>query len=240
MSKTRSILEAVFDDAPLPEACQACRADLAAYVDAELDARAASSLFPTVAKHLASCTDCLQEYEELSNLLSLERRKLLQKPPASPAFDFGYLPSKDSTPAPRPWRLDDLGRLIVAFSTDLLRSLQGPALQPAYLKSAAGPTFELELAEDLDDLHVTIQAEPQAQQPDQVDLVVSVDIPSRGGWPNLAGSTVTLRRSPEELVDEQDTDPFGNVLFEDVSAQDLPSLVLTITPLPSVRPHPPG
>lgn len=229
MSKTRSILEAVFDDAPLPEACQACRASLAAYVDAELAAQPAAGLYPMVAEHLAGCTDCLQVYKELSSLLSLERQGQLQPPPAKPTFDFGYLPQKAGTPTQRPWRLDELGRLIVALSADLLHSLQGPALQPSYLKGEAGAGFELVLAEGLDDLQVSIHAEPRPRQPGRIDLAVGVDIPSRGGWPNLAGSAVTLRRG-SDVLDQQDTDAFGKVVFEDVPVDDLPSLSFEIAP----------
>ena len=35
------------------------------------------------------------------------------------------------------WRLDALGRLVIQFSADLLRSLAAPALQPGYLKGDA-------------------------------------------------------------------------------------------------------
>ena len=53
MSKTRAILEAVFDEAPLAEACQACQGGLAAYVDAELDGQPAASLLPAISEHLS-------------------------------------------------------------------------------------------------------------------------------------------------------------------------------------------
>ena len=73
-----------------------------------------------------------------------------------------------------------------------------------------------------------ISAEAQRRDPQLLTLEVAVDIPSRGGWPNLAGSAVILRRGPDELIDEQETDAFGKVTFEDVRVEDLPLLVFEI------------
>ena len=39
---------------------------------------------------------------------------------------------------------------------------------------------------------------------------------------------MTLRRDAEEVVDEQETDAFGKVVFEDVRAEDVPLLVFEI------------
>lgn len=234
MSKTKAILQAVFDEAPPTSACPDCQANLSAYVEAELDGQPAASLYPAVAEHLATCVACAAEYHDLVSLLTLERRGMFEQPPRPAAFDFGYLPPPPATspaqPAGRPWRLDALGRLVVQFSADLVRSLQRPALQPAYLKSGTEGGFEWTLVEGLDDLQVSIHAEPQARQPERVDLTVNVDIPSRGGWPNLAGSIVTLRREAGELVEVQETDAFGQAAFVGVTAEDLSSLVVEITP----------
>ena len=38
---------------------------------------------------------------------------------------------------------------------------------------------------------------------------------------------MTLRRG-DDLLDEQETDPFGKVVFEDVPAEDLPALLFEI------------
>lgn len=228
MSKTKSILHAVFDDTTLPDTCAVCRDSLAAYVDAELDGQPAAGLFPAVAAHLAACADCPQEYAELKQLLASARHGQLEQPPVGAVFDFAYLPAAPKTPARQAWRLDELGRLVIQFSADLLRGLQGPAWQPGYLKREAAPAYRYELAGENDDLNVHITAGPAGRDPQVLTVEVDVDIPSRGGWPNLAGSTVTLRRADGSVVEVQETDAFGKVVFEDVPVADLLEVVFEV------------
>jgi hypothetical protein len=258
MSTIQAILAAVFDDAPLAEACQVCQANLAAYVEAEFDDKPAAALFSAVAEHLTTCDDCRQEAAELRWLLTMERQGLFEQPPAAGEFDFGYLQTGpfseerssrlaqigpffgersnlDPTevpqapmPARQPWRLDAVGRLIIQFSADLLRSLQPPAFQPSYLKGAVPASLTYALVAEVKDLDVRIRVEPARRDPQRATVEVEVDIPSRGGWPNLAGSAVTLRRGAEDVLDRQQTDAFGKVVFEDVATEDVPTLVFEI------------
>lgn len=227
-SQVRSILRALLEDDSFPTPdCAPCQEQLAAFVDAELAGQTASAAFSAAAAHLDRCSTCQQAYQELKTLLQLEQAGELAAPPAPPSFDFGYLPARPALRPARPWRLDDLGRLVIQFTADLLASLQGPALQPAGLKGDAAAGLRYELAGALDDLAVRIEAEPQSDGPQRLTVEVEVDIPSRGGWPHLAGSVVTLRRG-DELLDQQETDPFGRAVFEDVLAADLPLLDFTI------------
>ena len=231
-SHVQTILQALFEDEgfPTPE-CAPCQEQLAAYVDAELAGQPAGARFPTVAPHLGQCSACRQAYQELKALLALERSGELAAPPVAPSFDFGYLPARTAQPAAapavRPWRLDELGRLVIQWTADLLASLQGPALQPAMLKSGAPAGVRYELAGAVDDLAVRIEAEPQRGDPQRWTVEVEVDIPSRGGWPHLAGSIVTLRRG-DETLGQQETDPFGKAVFENVSTAALPQLSFTV------------
>ncbi len=101
-------------------------------------------------------------------------------------------------------------------------------MQPAMLKSSAPVGLCYELSDELEDLRVRIEAEPQRDDPQRMAVEVEVDIPSRGGWPHLAGTIVTLRRG-EAVLDQQETDPFGKALFDDVPAADLPQLVFEIS-----------
>lgn len=232
--QVQSILQAIFADEghPTPD-CAPCQEQLAAFVDAELAGQPADQRFPAVALHLGQCATCQQAYQELRALLALELAGELATPPAPASFDFSYLPGRPAAAAapaqPKPWRLDALGRLVIEFSAELLRSLPGPALQPALLKSDAPAGLRYELADAVDDLAVRIEAEPQPRNPQRLTVEVEVDIPSRGGWPHLAGSVVALRRG-DELLDRQETDPFGKAVFEDVAAADLPQLVFEIAP----------
>lgn len=228
----RLVLEAIYDPAALltPE-CQACQAALPGYVEAELDGRNPASLFPDVPAHLAACSDCRQAHEELRALLRLERQGRWEQPPLPTGFDFSYLPPiPTETPLPRFWRLDELGRLVIRLSEAVLRSLQPPVLQPAYLKS--GPSsivFELPLTEAGADLKFALSARQNAHYQDALDLIVDIDVPSRGGWPNLAGIVVSVSRG-EGVVAVQETDAFGQALIEDVPADALAELTIAIGP----------
>lgn len=116
---------------------------------------------------------------------------------------------------------------MIQWTAELLASLSGPALQPAMLKSAAPAGLRYELADAVDDLAVRIEAEPQRGDPQRWTVEVAVDIPSRGGWPHLAGSLVTLRRG-DATLDQQETDPYGKALFDDLPASALPQLSFTV------------
>lgn len=232
-TQVHSILRALFDeDAPASPDCAWCASQLAAFVDVELTSSDATARFPAVAAHLDRCLACQQAYGELKALLALEQAGAFVAPPVAPSFDFGYLPRRPTPrpaqPAARPWRLDDLGRLVIQFTAELLAGLQGPALQPALLKGATPAALTYDLTDAMDDLHVRIEAEPQRRNPQQMTIEVEVDVPSRGGWPHLAGSVVTLRRGAD-LIDEQETDAFGKVVFEGVFIEDLPQLSFEIT-----------
>lgn len=233
-TQIHSILRALLEeDTPASPDCAWCASQLAAFVDVELTSNDAKARFPAVAAHLDQCLACQQAYQELLTLLALEQAGDFVAPPVAPSFDFGYLPRRPAPrptqPPGRPWRLDDLGRLVIQFTAELLAGLQGPLLQPAFLKGDAPVALTYELTGQIDDLDVRINAEPQRRNPQRLTVEVAVDIHSRGGWPHLAGSVVTLRRGAD-LIDEQETDAFGKVVFDNVPAADLPLILFEITP----------
>lgn len=226
-----AVLQSIFaDDEPLTPACAACHADLAAYVEADLGGEDAAADFPDVHRHLRQCQDCGQAAAELRTLYALEQGAELEQPPVPGQFDFSYLPpapAPETEPDPNFWRLDELGRLIIEFSETLLRGLQ-PPLQPGYLKSApadAPAHFVLSLGDDLDDLAVSI--ETVQTDAELAALTVAVDIPSRGGWPHLAGIEVTVGKAADVIATEV-TDAFGHALFPGIPLADLPRLRLVI------------
>lgn len=235
-SPTQSILRALFEDETFPTPdCRGCQDQLSAYVEADLAGNDAAAAFPTVHAHLAGCATCQRAHAELRTLLALEQSGRLVEPPVAATFDFRYLPRQavtpqsEAQPSSQPWRLDALGRLIIKFSAELLRGLQGPALQPSYLKSDAPQPLTYTLTGAVDDLDLRINAEPARGDPDRYDVEVEVDVPSRGGWPNLAGSVVALYVKDEE-VDRQETDAFGKALFENVPADALAGVAIMVEP----------
>ncbi len=78
-------------------------------------------------------------------------------------------------------------------------------------------------------MEVTITAEAEPGDSAYCTLAVEVNIPGKGGWPHLAGTTVTLKRG-ETVLGVRQTDAFGLVLFERVPQGELAHLALEITP----------
>ncbi|MFQ5872673.1 MAG: hypothetical protein ACE5JL_02580 [Dehalococcoidia bacterium] len=173
----------------------------------------------------------------ISDLTSLAYGERGVEPPRYPVPELTFLRPEKGGPSQSgriPWHLDELGRLIIEFSAELVRALQPPANQIAYaaVKKSDRPSrvlCQLSLKEVNEDLEVSITAEEMRDDPTLCIVTVEVDIPSRGGWPNLAGSEVALKRGEQEL-ETQLTDVFGEAVFEGIGIDDLAHLVFEITP----------
>jgi hypothetical protein len=240
------LIRALSTDEEDPLTCTECEALLPDYVQAEQNGSGNEARWQPVAVHLASCPACTVARAELVSLLDLTFGEASQPPAPTPAPDLAFLrpalkepadldePAAQSKPAAPPWRLDDLGRMIVELTDELLGALLPPARQPACalagLKSAApGTLFRLPIQAPDAGLNVTIQAETARAAPDRCTLTVSVDIPSRGGWPHLAGTEVTLCQAGRE-PDQEWTDAYGEALFENVPVAKLSGLVIEVLP----------
>jgi hypothetical protein len=213
---------------------------LLAYIDAELNGQDAGTLYPEFRAHLQQVPECQQEYAELKHLLLLERQGQLVEPPTPGKFDWSFLPAS-VTPArgvevqsirPR-WQFDAVGRLILVFSDEIVHALQAPTSQLDYAlqrsEQGSHTRYEFALREEIDDLHVAITVRDNTSQPDQYTLIVETEIPSRGGWPHLGDTAVTLKRD-DKTLDTQWTDPFGKAVFEHIPSGDLADLRIEIAP----------
>lgn len=218
--------------------CQQCQDLWPDYLQAEAEGQAHKARWRSVAFHLETCPHCLAEYVALSDLLELAHGERGGEPPHYPVPDLSFLhrePGRPPQPTSIPWRLDELGRLIIEFSARLLRALQLPAYQPAYatarLKSdkSSRVLCQFALKEAVEDLEVEITAEERRDDPTHCTVIVEVNVPSRGGWPNLADTEVTLKRDEREL-ETQLTDAFGKAVFEGIATDDLAHLVFEIRP----------
>jgi hypothetical protein len=183
-----------------------------------------------VALHLETCPHCSEEFATLADLLELAEGRRGIELSEYPELDLSFLPRKatERRPARKPWHLDALGRLVIEFSAELVRALQPPAYAAA-LKSGAEPgaVLFLDVADAVPDVHVSITAERTRTDPTRCTMSVEVMIPSRGGWPHLAGSQVVLKRG--DLVQAtQITDAFGKVIFMGIAEEDLDQLVFEI------------
>lgn len=230
-SGAAAILQALFEKESLPTPdCDGCQEHLAAFVDAELAGFDLEPGFSALRAHLAACTNCQEAYEELRELLGLEREGALDAPPMPGYFDFGYLPTRSAAPSSREtapggaWRWDALGRLIIQFSADLLRSLRAPGLQPGYLKGTDFASAEYSMSDPAEGVEVRVRVAPLQHDPRLYDVAVDIEIARRGGWPNLRGILVTLRYDAAEPRITRETDAFGRVVFEGISAEALSDL----------------
>ena len=223
-------------DVEEPLTCTECEALLPDYVQAQQSGEGGEARWEPVAVHLSGCPHCAEARAELELLIEQAYTPGGQRPERTPAPDLSFLdPGRTGTPAaPQTWQLDNLGRLIVEFTDELLGSLLPPARQPAFAwvgikSSAPGVLFELPIQTSDADLHVTIQAERARAASDHCVLSVQVDIPSRGGWPHLAGTAVTLKQSDHEPRQEW-TDAFGEAVFDEIPVENLGGLVIEVLP----------
>ena len=147
----------------------------------------------------------------------------LAAPPVAPAFDFGYLPRRPGAPiaqpAARPWRLDDLGRLVIQFTADCWPACRAsPAASHAQERTPAGLRYEL-----TDELAICTCA----STPSRSGATPAVD--GRGGCghpqprrlapPGRQHRHPAPRRCPARPAGDR---PLWQGVFEDVPAEDLP------------------
>ena len=218
--------------------CQECEDLLPEYLQAEIDGQAEEEQWGLVAYHLQTCPRCSEAYATLSDLLELAYGERGEEPPCYPTPDLSFLGGSGSIPS-QPvsvhWHLDEWGRLIIEFSAELLRTLRLPPLQPALAMTRSESSesqrtrWQFSLEGAVEDLEVIITAQESRGDPAHCQVIAQVDIPSQGGWPNLADTEVTLKRDDEQL-DTQVTDAFGKAVFEGIAAVDLAHLVFEITP----------
>jgi hypothetical protein len=213
--------------------CPDCQVRLPEFVAA---AEQSSKKWRAVALHLVLCPSCAGAYADLADMIDLAHGRRGVEPPIYPTPNLSFLKPE------RPWELKGLA-LVIKFSAELLRALRlpdqpavaasglksgAPAVAASGLKSGAPAMYgRYILAGEVPDENVTIAIEPMHGDPAHRTIVVQVDIPSRGGWPNLGGTLVSLRRGDIELGD-QATDGFGNAVFERIAEGDLARLVFAI------------
>jgi hypothetical protein len=219
-------------------ACQECQKLLPDYLEAEREAQAHKAQWRSITSHLETCPHCSAEYATLSDLIELAHGERGEEPPDYPVPDLSFFPKRKDRPSEPThvlWHLDDLGHLIIEFSAELVRTMQPPTHQLAYatarLKSgrSSRTLCQLSIKEAVKDLEVAITAEEAREELGSCTIIVEVNIPSRGGWPNLANTEVTIKRGKMEL-ETQLTDAFGQAVFDGIATGDLAHLVFEIKP----------
>jgi hypothetical protein len=75
-------------------ACEACRAQLAAYVEAETEGTDVAERFPVIWRHLLTCDACGELYADLLEVTLVEESEGLPPVPKSARPDLSFLPSR--------------------------------------------------------------------------------------------------------------------------------------------------
>lgn len=216
--------------------CQACEEQLADYVDAEQQGQQHHPQFGRLRRHLQQCPHCAAGYRELRALAELAYGEPLAAPARQPSFDFSFLAAAHNKPAHnkpavRSFWWDDAGRFVLQLSQELLGSAQ-PSLQPAHVRvKGQGDTPLVHHVLDVPggDLRLTISVSAMRDDPAAGTMTVEADIPSRGGWPNLADTQITLWQGDVVLASAW-TDEFGKAVFARIPLAVLTDLAVEIAP----------
>lgn len=215
--------------------CGDCEERLPDYLQAEIDEKIDDRAWSEIRLHLKICPYCAGAYEELKDLLALARGEWGQEPPAYPNPDLSFLHMNQAETSPPPQtfrRADTLGRRLIEFSAELLQAWQPPAALAVGLKKQRTEKILYQL--DWRDADTAIQAAITVKQhqddPTRCAILIEIGIPDRAGWPELAGVAVILKHD-DKLVQTESTTAFGQVIFEEITIEDLPGLVFEIAPL---------
>lgn len=213
--------------------CRECEEQLSEYLQAEIEGRGGEGRWQALTFHVKTCPYCSNAYQELTQLLAFASGEQGTEPPAYPTPDLSFLSKKktDAKPISRPaWHWDKWGRLVIQFSAELIDLFRSPAYAMPGLKKADSENilYQFYWQEKMeDDLEVSVTAEEVPGNPTYCTLTIEVNILSRGGWPHLADTEVTLKRDDLKLKTDL-TDAFGYVVFEGIALEDLSRLIFEI------------
>jgi hypothetical protein len=185
-------------------------------------------VYPTIAAHLQCCLACRDELAELQELTLAAYTGQVAPAPAYPRADLSFLPAP-AVPPPKargqPWRLDELGRLVIQFSAALLETLRPPTLAGA----SRGQLLYSYTQEhgSIKNLDARIEVFAMHGAPGRGLVRVVVDVPGRNPF-DQGGSLVVLRADDQEWRGE--TDESGQVDFAAVPLAAVPLLRIEIAP----------
>jgi len=182
--------------------------------------------------HINRCPHCQAELDRLAEFLAEEAGMV----PAPLVGDRSRWTQGNGFE----WRqFKEAGRIVFRFMEEALNNailnlqqgIQPSADQAVYggLRSSHLTLFEVALKEDQEDFEAVITIDINRHDPNHCTITVDVNIPSRGGWPNLANTEVILKQN-DIIVATQSTNAFGKAVFERIATAELAKLSFEITP----------
>ena len=203
---------------------QEVRDRLHAYAFAILMEDAPEARYPAVAAHLARCTECRADLDELLDMTRTAAMGVGEPVSSDSVPDLSRLPRPRMKTANRspPWFIDQLGRLLLEFSEALLRSWQpSPVLGTPRGDLLYEYHYESETQEP--SLMVEIFAE---EHPEMTLLYVTIDVPNRDVRDQM-GIPITLHGAG--VPQHAQTDRSGTARFPHIARAALAHLRLEIT-----------
>ncbi len=212
-----------------PIHCEECQQRLPDFLQASIEAGILPDGLEQVSIHLKTCPHCLRVYQDLQEMTRSVYQDWEEAPQQFAPPDLSFLETARTPPNSLLWSLNETGRMIVEFTREWLEAASrtaGPA--PAFAMRSSGEALQAAAGEAEIDLEVSFTIEPEGAHPDTCTIGVEVNIPSKGGWPNLANSEVLLTRG--DMVNRETTDAFGQAHFDGIPTKELGALLFEIIP----------
>lgn len=177
---------------------------------------------PQIAEHLAGCAACRAELDEIIAIAT----PLYQRHPtldaSAPAFDLSFLQAQTPAAPIRHWWYDQIGRLIIQLSEDLLRALTP---QIAAIATRGDQTPHHLRIETPQGLQVSLEVLVDPDDPAHATIQVIVDQLAQDPF-DQRPVTVTLRVGAQSW--SAATDPIGVATFHQIPIADLPALQVIV------------
>lgn len=206
--------------------CTECADVLPEYIHYENQAQAINQRYDDIALHIKICPHCAQEYRELKELVTVAYTELLPEPESAFNLDLSFLPPiEEESTLPVTVQI----RYWIIQLGDILGDAFRPA-SPLALAGVRSQEVEKSLfthSEEGEDFKIEITGQDTPNASERCIIEVSVKIPSLGGPLDLDGITVQLTQD-QVVIFEDETDPSGRVIFEEVQRDNLANLTCII------------
>lgn len=231
-AKFGMLLEGVWFSVEDTLTCTECEDLLPEYLMSRRRDTIDTTHWQTIQNHLRICPSChniLSELQTLESELEMMEEVIPTTSNLINPVSVSQAPESQSISAEIKWRVDELGAIIIELSKKFVASFDVPVFAGVKGETTRKILCKLDLPEVFEDCAVTIIAQEMFQDATHCEISIDVRMPSRGGWPNLAGIEVMVKRG-EHMLQKQLTDSFGKAYFSGIRRDELDQLVVQIYP----------